>query len=130
MKKFLLTILAIFYLGASSGATLHIHYCMGELIDWSISQNEDESCNNCGMEKGNSKDCCKDQQHKITVKDSPKASAIVYHFNTLGLTIPPTVYSDPRILYGDPLAENGVHVDSPPRTQSIPTFIRNCTFRI
>lgn len=130
MKKFVITILAIFYLGASSGATVHLHYCMGQLIDWGISQSENKTCNNCGMEKGNSKDCCKDQEHKITVKDSPKASATVYYFNTLALPIPLTVYRDPRILYGDPLAVIGVHGDSPPRTQAIPVFIRNCTFRI
>lgn len=130
MKKFVITILAIFYLGASSGATVHLHYCMGQLIDWGISQSENEECANCGMEKGNSEDCCKEQEHKITVKDSPKASAIVYYFNTLGLNIPPTVYSDPRILYGDTFALKGVYSDSPPRTQATPVFVRNCTFRI
>ena len=130
MKKFILTILAIFYLGVSSGATVHLHFCMGKLIDWSILPDEADECSNCGMEKGNSADCCKEQEHKITVKDSPKASAIVYYFNTLGLNIPPTVYSDTRILYGDSLALKGVYSDSPPRTQAISVFIRNCTFRI
>ena len=130
MKKFVITILAVFYLGVSSGATVDIHYCMGQLIDWGISQDETEKCNNCGMEKGISSDCCKDQQHKLTIEESPKASAIVYYFNILGLNNPHTVYSYSRILFSDHLAEIGVYSDSPPRTRSIPAFIRNCTFRI
>ncbi len=130
MKKVIITILAVFYLGVSSGATVDLHFCMGKLIDWGVSQEANEKCNNCGMEKGLSSDCCKDQQHKLTIEESPKASVIVYYFNTLGLSGSPTVYNGPAIINGSPLEKIGVLNDSTPRTQSIPAFIRNCTLRI
>ena len=130
MKKLITTILAIFYLGVSSGASIDMHYCMGQLIDWGISQDETEKCNNCGMEKGLSSDCCKDEQHKLAVKESPKASAIVYHFNTPGLNVHSAVYNGTGFIYVHPLEENRIVSDSPPPSQSIPAFIRNCTFRI
>ncbi|MGB4398547.1 MAG: hypothetical protein WBJ10_04185 [Daejeonella sp.] len=129
MKKVFLTILAFFYLGVSSGATVDIHFCMGQLTNWGFSQSESEKCNNCGMEKGISPDCCKDKQHKLTVKESPKASSTVYQFHTLGLSIPLSVYNHPGIINSN-LREISVLKDSPPPNQSIPAFIRNCTFRI
>lgn len=130
MKKFIITILAVFYLGVSSGATVHLHYCMGKLIDWSFSHEEANECSNCGMEQGNSKNCCKDQHHKLTVKDSPKASIIVYHFNTWGLDIPLTAYKQLADLYIDSTEQDDLYIHSPPRTQATPAFIRNCNFRI
>lgn len=130
MKKFIVTILAVFYFGASSGAAVHIHYCMGQLIDWSISKSGTGSCTNCGMEKDNSKDCCKDKQHQLTLKDSPKASKVVYHFNTIGAEIPLTSYKEFEKLNFKSLDENKAVINSPPRTQAVSAFIRNCTFRI
>lgn len=130
MKKFVITILALFYLGVSSGATVDIHYCMGQLIDWSISQGETEECANCGMEKGISEDCCKDQQHKLSVKESPLISKVVYHFNTLGVKIPSTNYKKLAEGFEISTEENKVVSNSPPRTQATAAFIRNCSLRI
>ena len=130
MKKLVLTILAIFYLGVSSEATVHIHYCMGKLIDWSIFPDEAGNCSNCGMEKGNSKDCCKDQQHTLAVKDSTKAFKIVYNFNTLAINIPLTTFIELEEVFVNFKKENKIVSNSPPRTQATPAFIRNCTFRI
>jgi hypothetical protein len=36
MKKFITAILAVLYLGTSSGATIHMHYCMGKLAEWGL----------------------------------------------------------------------------------------------
>ena len=51
MKKFITAILAVLYLGTSSGATIHMHYCMGKLADWGLGHQNSKTCGNCGMEK-------------------------------------------------------------------------------
>ncbi len=130
MKKFIVTILAIFYLGASSGATVHVHYCMGELIAWGISDDETDDCSNCGMEKGNSEDCCKDEHHKLTLKDSPKASPVVYEFNSPGIGTPSIGTFAYAPLSVATVVEKQLLIESPLRTQATPAFIRNCNFRI
>lgn len=130
MKKFIVTILAVFYLGASSGATVNIHYCMGQLIDWGISNDETDDCSNCGMEKGNSEDCCKDKHHKLKLKDSPKASTIIYLFNPSGIPVPFAGYNETGAIPLRHVKKLQIVSDSPPRTQATPAFIRNCSFRI
>lgn len=67
MKKVLAAILAVLYLGTSTGATVHIHYCMGELADMGLGKNKSKTCGKCGMEKSDEKDngCCKDEQKFI-----------------------------------------------------------------
>ena len=35
MKKAIVSILAVLYLCSSAGATVHLHYCMGKLVNWS-----------------------------------------------------------------------------------------------
>ena len=66
MKKLLIAIVALLYIGSSTGATVHLHYCMGKLADWGIGHDKSENCSQCGMEKTDKKDngCCKDE-HKF-----------------------------------------------------------------
>jgi hypothetical protein len=51
MKKLFVAILAILYLSTSTGATLHVHYCMGRLAGWGLGHNNSKTCGKCGMEK-------------------------------------------------------------------------------
>ena len=51
MKKFLTTILALVYLATSTGATIHLHYCMGRLFSWSLVDKDSKTCGQCGMPK-------------------------------------------------------------------------------
>ncbi|MBK6990321.1 MAG: hypothetical protein IPH34_00115 [Chitinophagaceae bacterium] len=36
MKKFITAILAVLYISTSTGAMVHMHYCMGQLADWGL----------------------------------------------------------------------------------------------
>ena len=67
MRKFVTAILAVLYLGTSSGATMHMHYCMGQLADWGMSNSKSKACPKCGMEQKDkvNKGCCSDQQQFI-----------------------------------------------------------------
>lgn len=69
MKKLTICILAVFYLCFSSGATMHLHYCMGEFVSFSLFDTNKGACSKCGMENHEEKaGCCKDIP--ITVKAS------------------------------------------------------------
>lgn len=130
MKKFIIILLTTFYLGVSSGATVHFHYCMGELMNWSLTHDTASKCSNCGMEKGNSKNCCKDEHHKLELKESPKVPAIVYDFNLSALHLLPVPFMGPAELFTTSTARSIVLSESPPRAGATSAFIRNCNFRI
>jgi hypothetical protein len=64
MKKFLVTILAIVYLGSSIGATTHFHYCMDKLVNWDFGQAKKDKCSKCGANKPanyHKHGCCSDE---------------------------------------------------------------------
>ena len=131
MKKLVITILAIFYLGVSSGATVHVHHCMGELVEWGLSDNslDDEGkCTNCGMKQGNSEQCCKSQKQEFKLKDSYKAPLNVLKIHSFTI-IPPSnlelqTLAIPKANQQDKFEFS---VSKPRKT---PTFLRNCNFRI
>ena len=77
MKRLLVTILAILYLGTSTGATIHMHYCMGKLVDMKLWHSGRDKCGNCGMKKSKAcaKKCCKDEHKLVKLeKDHRKAA--------------------------------------------------------
>src|SRR6266516_5502726 len=84
MKKFLVFILSLVYLTGSTGATVHMHYCMGKLIGWSLQHDskKKDQCRKCGMKNStNKKGCCKDEQKHIQIEKDQKGSALQYNFN-------------------------------------------------
>lgn len=128
MKRFVITVLAIFYLGVSSGATVHFHYCMGQLIEWGLTNDTTENAENCGMSKDSSEDCCKDKKQEFKVKESEKAqvnSCQVQVFALESITYPDLPESA-LTMASDLISGN----KASPRTQKTPVFIQNCNFRI
>lgn len=131
MKKLFITILAIFYLGVSSGATLHVHHCMGELVEWGFSDNsldDDGKCTSCGMRQGNSDFCCKSQKQELKLKESHKASSNVFQIQIFEI-FPPKYFLLP-ILAIPKVNEENTDSHLVLRKGSIPPFLRNCNFRI
>ena len=131
MKKLVITILAIFYLGVSSGASLHVHHCMGELVEWGFSDNsvdDDGKCSNCGMKQGNSELCCKTQKQEFKLKDSYKAPLNTLYIHFFALL--PQIYLDPKFLVKPHPSSADFLQLSVPRSDKKTTFIRNCNFRI
>lgn len=130
MKRFIVTILAVFYLGVSSGVTVHFHSCMGRLVEWGLTKDDAKKCGNCGMKKDNSVDCCKDRHFELKTKDSGQATEIVYHFNTLGVPVSLTDYRELEGVLISSVDKSKLFSDFPPRTQATAAFILNCNFRI
>lgn len=132
MKRILLTIVAFFYLGTSSGATVHFHYCMGELVKWGLTSQKEGNCEFCGMTKNATKksSCCKDDYKQAKVDQSKKATQLVYEFKQFSAVIQPTFRNDAYQVALSALKTNTVFSNAPPERLSVPVFIRNCTYRI
>ena len=133
MKKFLVAILAFFYLGTSSGATFHFHYCMGKLVEWSLSHSNSDKCSNCGMEKHNEKDngCCKDEHKQIKLEKDQKvtwpAFKLIYLFSPVILTSSFIQLPDRHVHF---ISEENPVSHAPPRSNGVAVYILNSLFRI
>ncbi len=132
MKRIFLTLLAFFYLAVASGAGVNFHYCMGELVDWSLVQSDQHACSFCGMEKKKSteKSCCKDVQHQAKVDQAQKANAQIFKFEQ-GVFVVPQL--KPVEFYLSPIVTTIAkesRSNAPPLGQNLPIFIKNCTYRI
>jgi len=132
MKKFIVAILAVLYLGTSTGAMVHMHYCMGKLADWSLGHNKSKTCGNCGMEKSEEKDngCCKDE-HKFVKNDNDQktAESFVTNFALQVIDIPVECFTSSEILVSSVTEKHPVS-HAPPRSSGVAVYIRNCTFLI
>lgn len=132
MRKFLITILAVFYLGVSSGATVHFHYCMGQLVEWGLSSTEPENssnCSKCGMEADAQSDCCKHQSKEAKVDKVQKIAENHFCFGVPAIDLRSgfSYYSIPSyslIMEANPVS------NSPPDTGNAATYLRVCNFRI
>lgn len=132
MKKLITAILAVIYLGTSSGASVHMHYCMGKLADWGLGQNKSKTCSNCGMEKSEEKDngCCKDE-HKFVKNDTDQKAteSVVLNFILQIIDVPVPFF----LLSENPVSsitEEYPISHAPPRSGTLPVYLLNRTFRI
>lgn len=128
MKRFLTTILAIIYLATASGASIRLHYCMGQLVGLENSNTSaaTKTCPMCGMQKSPQEDngCCKHEQRSILEKDQEAQSPIAYSLSDAQLTIPiPVFHNRPAITaIGLPL---GDYAQLTPPLTDIPLFKRH-----
>jgi len=133
MKKFIVAILAMSYLSSSIGATIHLHYCMGKLVEWSFSFNkkDNEKCSKCGMKKNQSKTgCCKDEHRQLKIEKDQKISQSLSHLNKAlpeitSVSIPVYSFSLPNCSTQEYPKNN-----APPRSWNGSLHIINCVFRI
>jgi hypothetical protein len=130
LKKFLVTILVLFYFVATTGATVHVHYCMGELISWKLWHKEDpkKKCSKCGMTE--KKGCCEDQHHLVKMEDDHNVVEPKMLFPDLHFQIFIAVYPDLQtFIISTPIIANPSN-HGPPRTGKVAVFVRNCVYRI
>ncbi len=131
MKKFIVAILSFLYISTSTGATVHMHYCMGELVNWSLGHSNPNKCDNCGMEKTDSKDngCCKDEHKQLKIEKDQKVTVSFQMMQLLTGTLPISFIEIPAHGLSSVTEENPIS-HAPPRKSDIAVYIRNCTFRI
>jgi len=132
MKRALLTILAIFYLGVSSGAAVHFHYCMDKLVSWSMTKQSGKLCDFCKMPLAESKkkSCCKDVKHEVKVENSQKVNPTVYKFDQSSTPLlSPELFVSYQVTVPVKIIREALS-NAPPDRQRVPVYLKNCTYRI
>jgi hypothetical protein len=131
MKKFVVSILAVLYLSTSSGATIYLHYCMGEIASSSFWENHGKNCSNCGMEKEESQNnsCCKDDSQWIKIDDDQQASVLHFDISKFQSELIRVDFFD-RNYYASQENLTCINCKAPQRSCELPLHVLNCTFRI
>lgn len=63
----------------SAGATMHLHYCMGEFVNISLVDTNSGACVKCGMEShGDDNGCCKDVEVTAKISDAHYSAPLVH----------------------------------------------------
>ncbi|HQR93163.1 MAG TPA: hypothetical protein PLK14_07845 [Sediminibacterium sp.] len=131
MKKLLVTILALVYLGSSTGAVMHLHYCMGKLAETSFSKNTNTTCSKCGMTASQKKGgCCKDETKFVKNEQDQKASLTQFEFQQLAIAFQPLPYfhlSTPELSNQLLIAYAS---NAPPDIHAPAVYLRVCSFLI
>ena len=132
MKKLLIIIIAMLYISTSTGAVIHMHYCMGKLSDWGLWHNEADKCSECGMEKNSNQDnnCCKDEHKYIKNTADQKVSETNLQFIQLFSIALHVSYIDTPFEEFSTVTEENPRTNAPPLLSNVSVYIRNCTFRI
>ena len=127
MKKLIVTILALVYLISSAGATIHLHYCMDKLVDWSLSEKPGNLCETCGMEED--RGCCKNEHHFIKSNiDQKTAESDIQLFQISAIAAPNPFITQSELYFSQKPKLPTSH--APPNSSGLDILIRNCVFRI
>jgi len=132
MKQVLAVIVAIFYLGTTSGFTLRMHYCMGRLAEIGIGLYGPKTCGKCGMPKSeeNKTGCCKDENRFIKNNaDQNISSTDLPSFQILTVALPAGFLESFFPIYFPEIKKYPVSHD-PPRSNTVAAYLRNCVFLI
>jgi hypothetical protein len=132
MRKFIVAISALVYMSTSSGAMLHIHYCMGKIVDWDLGHNTSKTCGGCGMEKSDEKDngCCKDEHKFIKNINDQKTSETGFQLiKLIAVAIPVSFVEIPPVNFPSVTEKNPIS-HAPLRSSGVAVYIRNCVFLI
>lgn len=132
MKKIIIAIFAFFYLAVSSGFTVHMHYCMGQLADWDLGHNKSKTCSKCGMDKSDEKNsgCCKDE-HKLikNITDQKTSETGIQLIKFIAVALPVSFDEVLSVNFLSVTEENPIS-HAPPRSSGVAVYIRNCIFLI
>jgi hypothetical protein len=132
MKKVFVAILAILYLGTSTGATIHLHYCMDKFIGWDLGSKNDGNCSKCGMskeQKKQTKGCCKDDYQQFKLKTDHKTTESLQIMQTFQEPIS-NLYVELPAVYVFSTTEKKPRSHAPPQSSGTPVYLLNCIFRI
>jgi hypothetical protein len=131
VKKAIVAILAIIYLGTASGIPVYAHYCMGELVSKGLGRDSQKKCPKCSMDKTKSdaKSCCKDESTMLKLEKDQKASEVFVNLLLPGAIDIPVAYYSIAPLNIFTLSEEYPVGHAPPGIHKV-IFLLNCTFRV
>lgn len=131
MKRILVTILATLYMLSATGATVHLHYCMGRLVSAGLMHKSHDRCDKCGMKKAEQKKgCCKDE-HKTFKSADHQLAKVSFHPNFSCTILPVNAISYHQARLRDIRSCKIQYVNAPPSPwRTVPIYIQVCNFRI
>ncbi len=111
------------------GATIHMHYCMNELVGWSLFHSEkDKECAKCGMKEKNNF-CCKDEHKYVKLDIEHQKTTITQYLQLLDTPLLVIPFAD-FCFKGNDVSTNFPIFHSPPKTLQDHLYILNCVFLI
>lgn len=120
-KKSGIVLVVLLYLVTATGFALNLHFC-GDFIE---SVKIDAPTKKCGMDSK----CCKNTHLEVKVKDAHQTAHTSFSSENLVSLVPVLSYASfDQPLTIDRLANPVAGCGPPPNT--VPVFIKNCTFRI
>ena len=127
----MVTILALVYLGSSTGAVMHLHYCMGKLAETSFSKNNNATCGKCGMKTSPKKGgCCKDESKFVKNEQDQKASITHFEFQQEAIALLPIT----GCMVAEAKLSNQLLIayapNAPPDIHAPAVYLRVCSFLI
>ncbi len=131
MKKFAVSILAVFYLAITTGVIVNKHFCMNRLDSWQLYGTVSDECGRCGMPTGEVHGCCHDEVQVVKLHaDQQPSSQIIFHIQAPVAMEAPGIflYRLPQLAPGTGLPHFLNH--SPPLLTSQDIYLKNRVFRI
>ncbi len=130
MKKFFAAILTLLYVSTSTGATVYMHYCKNNLVGKGLGYHASKTCNKFKIEKTSQQglDCCKNENKFFKSQTNEHATIAVRTLkHTVAVALPVSYVVIPSFDISTIVNENSVS-PSPPETNSVAIYIRNCVF--
>ncbi len=127
----MVTILALVYLGSSTGAVMHLHYCMGKLAETGFSKNNNPTCGKCGMKTSQKKGgCCKDESKFVKNEQDQKTSITHFEFQQQAIALLPIA----TCMIAEAKFSNQLLIayvpNAPPDLHAPAVYLRDCSFLI
>jgi hypothetical protein len=123
MKKVAVTILILLYFTTSIGATIRMHFCMGELISWTVNTKEKDDMK---CEKG----CCEEKSQVVKIDKDQKLAKAFFEFSKTNLPVAPALYQQWQASIISSTIAGFPKANAPPGKGKIPLFVRNSAFLI
>lgn len=132
MKKAFVAILAILYLSSSTGATLHMHYCQGKLVESGLWHEKESKCDGCGMDKETAEKsgCCKDEHKQVKLEKDQKSAEKALQVIVQGAITIPVQFFSLQDLSIDNITTSFPVSNAPPRWKAVTIYLINRNFRI
>jgi len=127
MKKLIVFILTFAYLTSISGATVIVQQCMGKTTTLSFCGKISDKCNQCGMQKSATNQCCKGHVKVLKVHNDQNIPETFSNKISLPVTFFTEAYFNPQQFYFVKPLKNIQEHRSPPNNNFC---ILYCTFLI
>ena len=132
MRIVFLAILALLYISASIGFTLHTQYCMDMQADRGIGLCKSKVCDKCGSKKINKKDnsCCTNENKFVKNNIDQNIPEQVFHLTHLTRVALPASFVKKSFKRLAAISEI-ISVDhAPPPDNGVAIYLRDRVFRI